>query len=39
VTYTDAVSFTVVESAKCSHVLGFDEDFAVAGFELWPEAH
>ncbi|HUQ51915.1 MAG TPA: PIN domain-containing protein [Gammaproteobacteria bacterium] len=38
VTYTDAVSFAVMEKAKCSHVLGFDGDFAVAGFELWPQA-
>jgi predicted nucleic acid-binding protein len=35
VTYTDAVSFAVIEATKCTHVLGFDEDFAVAGFELW----
>jgi predicted nucleic acid-binding protein len=35
VTYTDAVSFAVMEATKCTHVLGFDEDFTVAGFELW----
>ena len=35
VTYADAVSFAVMKAAKCTHVLGFDEDFAVAGFELW----
>ena len=35
VTYTDAVSFAVMEATKCIHVLGFDEDFAAAGFELW----
>lgn len=35
VTYTDAVSFAVMEARKCTHVLGFDEDFAAAGFELW----
>ena len=35
VTYTDAVSFAVMEATKCTHVLGFDEDFAAAGFELW----
>ena len=34
-TYTDAVSFAVVEAAGCSHVLGFDDDFAAAGFSLW----
>jgi predicted nucleic acid-binding protein len=35
VTYTDATSFAVMERSGISHVLGFDEDFAVAGFELW----
>jgi predicted nucleic acid-binding protein len=35
ITYTDAVSFAVMTSARCKHVLGFDEDFAAAGFELW----
>jgi predicted nucleic acid-binding protein len=35
VTYTDAVSFAVMEATRCGHVLGFDEDFAAAGFELW----
>lgn len=35
VTYTDAVSFAVAQATKCTHVLSFDEDFAVAGFELW----
>lgn len=35
ITYTDAVSFAVVQATKCTHVLSFDEDFAAAGFELW----
>jgi len=35
VTYTDAVSFAVMEATRCGHVLGFDQDFAAAGFELW----
>jgi predicted nucleic acid-binding protein len=35
VTYTDAVSFAVMKATKCTHVLGFDEDFAAAGFERW----
>jgi predicted nucleic acid-binding protein len=35
VTYTDAVSFAVMAAMKCKQVLGFDEDFAAAGFELW----
>jgi predicted nucleic acid-binding protein len=32
---TDAVSFAVMEATGCGHVLGFDEDFAAAGFTLW----
>lgn len=35
ISYADAVSFAVIEQTACSHVLGFDEDFAAAGFELW----
>lgn len=35
ITYTDAVSFAVMEATRCSHVLGFDQDFAAAGFTLW----
>ena len=31
----DAVSFAVMEAARCRHVLGFDQDFAAAGFSLW----
>jgi predicted nucleic acid-binding protein len=29
------VSFAVMDVAGCGHVLGFDEDFAAAGFTLW----
>jgi predicted nucleic acid-binding protein len=35
VTYADAVSFAVMEAGRCTHVLGFDQDFAAAGFTLW----
>lgn len=35
ITYADAVSFAVMESAACRHVLGFDDDFVAAGFERW----
>jgi predicted nucleic acid-binding protein len=35
VSYTDAVSFAVMESSRCRAALGFDHDFVVAGFELW----
>ena len=36
ITYTDAASFAVMEGNRCGHVLGFDLDFAAAGFTLWP---
>jgi predicted nucleic acid-binding protein len=35
VTYTGAVSFAVMTATGCRHVLGFDGDFAAAGFTLW----
>ena len=35
ITYTDAVSFAVMEQSRCRHVLGFDHDFVAAGFMLW----
>ena len=35
VTYTDAVSFAVMEATDFRHVLGFDQDSAAAGFTLW----
>jgi predicted nucleic acid-binding protein len=35
VTYTDAVSFAVMEATACAHALGFDQDFVAAGFALW----
>jgi predicted nucleic acid-binding protein len=35
ITYTDAVSFAVMEATGCGDVLGFDSDFTVAGFRLW----
>jgi uncharacterized protein len=35
ITYTDAVSFAVMEATGCGDVLGFDGDFAAAGFTLW----
>jgi predicted nucleic acid-binding protein len=33
ITYTDAVSFAVVEATRCGAVLTFDDDFVVAGFQ------
>ena len=35
ITYTDAVSFAVMEGLRCRHALAFDRDFTAAGFELW----
>jgi predicted nucleic acid-binding protein len=35
VTYTDAMSFAVMQATGCSRVLAFDQDFAAAGFTLW----
>ena len=35
ISYTDAVSFAVMEAARCRVALSFDEDFSVAGFRLW----
>ena len=35
VSYTDAVSFAVMNATRCDQVLGFDQDFAAAGFEVW----
>ena len=35
ITYADAVSFAVMEANRCMHVLGFDDDFAAAGFVPW----
>ena len=35
ITYTDAVSFAVMEGLRCRHALAFDHDFTAAGFELW----
>jgi predicted nucleic acid-binding protein len=34
-TYTDAVSFAVMKRHRCGHVLGFDQNFAAAGFAIW----
>ena len=35
ITYTDAVSFAVMEAARCTAAMSFDHDFEVAGFRLW----
>jgi predicted nucleic acid-binding protein len=35
ITYTDAVSFAVMEQSRCRHVLGFGDDFVAPGFTLW----
>ncbi len=33
--YTDAVSFAVMESTRCAAALSFDREFERAGFRLW----
>ncbi|MCK6556606.1 PIN domain-containing protein [Candidatus Binatia bacterium] len=38
ITYTDAVSFAVMDATGCTAVLSFDHDFATAGFRLWQPA-
>lgn len=35
ITYTDAVSFAVMDAARCTAVMSFDHDFETAGFRLW----
>lgn len=35
ITYTDAVSFSVMQAKGCTRVMTFDSDFSVAGFERW----
>lgn len=35
ITYTDAVSFAVMEGLRCAVALTFDHDFLVAGFSRW----
>ena len=34
-TYTDAVSFAMMQTAGCERVMTFDSDFRTAGFERW----
>jgi predicted nucleic acid-binding protein len=35
ITYTDAVSFAVMDAARCGVAISFDHDFISAGFRLW----
>ncbi len=35
VSYTDAVSFAVMEVARCRVAMTFDRHFAIAGFRVW----
>jgi predicted nucleic acid-binding protein len=35
VSYTDAVSFAVMDATRCSAAMSFDHDFMLAGFSLW----
>lgn len=36
ITYTDAISFAVMEQHGCRAAMSFDADFTHAGFTLWP---
>ena len=38
VSFTDAVSFAVMRRLSIDRAFTFDRHFALAGFELWPEA-
>lgn len=35
ITYTDAVTFAVMDALRCRTAISFDHDFVVAGFRLW----
>jgi predicted nucleic acid-binding protein len=35
--YTDAVSFAIMDARRCHDALTFDQDFAVAGLRAWRE--
>ena len=35
ITYTDAVSFAVMDAMGCREALSFDNDFLIAGFQRW----
>lgn len=35
VSYTDAVSFAMMDATRCSGAMSFDHDFLLAGFSLW----
>ncbi len=37
ITYTDAVSFAVMDTQDCKTAMSFDRDFTIAGFSLWSE--
>jgi predicted nucleic acid-binding protein len=35
ISYADAVSFAVMEAARCRVAMTFDRHFAIAGFRIW----
>ena len=35
ISYTDAVSFAVMQASGCRTAMSFDHDFETAGFVLW----
>jgi predicted nucleic acid-binding protein len=38
VSYTDAISFALMEDRNCAAAMSFDADFSTAGFALWRDA-
>jgi predicted nucleic acid-binding protein len=38
ISYTDGVSFAVMEATRCRTALTFDRDFEIAGFQVWRAA-
>jgi predicted nucleic acid-binding protein len=36
--YSDAVSFALMEDRDCDAAMSFDADFTTAGFALWRDA-
>lgn len=39
VSFTDCLSFALMQREKINHVFGFDRHFEAAGFRLWPPAN
>jgi predicted nucleic acid-binding protein len=35
ISYTDAASFALMKTRRCTRAISFDHDFVIAGFSLW----